>query len=262
MPTNYQKLQEEILALEKQLQLLQNEISKLPPGKLCITQSKKYFRYYHSDGNTSSYISTKNHKLIKELVTKMYLDLKQKYLTNEYHNMLSCLKRHNSNIDKSQLLLNKSSIYRELLSSYFVENNPSEQEWNNIPYETNPNYPERLLHPSASGNVLRSKSEYMIDTALYEAKIKFRYECKLVLDDSVFYPDFTILHPKSKQILYWEHFGMMDSPTYTSKTFTKLKFYISHGFIPNINLITTYETQKHPLTYDQIDRIINNFLLY
>lgn len=192
---------------------------------------------------------------------KKYLKLKLEYLKKEHRNMLSCLTHHQANVDKSQILLAESSEYSNLLSSYFQENTTSAQEWANAPYEHNLNYPEMLLHPSASGNVLRSKSEYMIDSALFSAGIAFRYECKLELDDTCFYPDFTILHPKSKQLIYWEHFGMMDNPSYSNKAFNKLKFYTSHDLLLNINLLATFETQSHPLTYEQIERVIHSYLL-
>ena len=79
-----------------------------------------------------------------------------------------------------------------------------------MPYEKNPKYPEHLIHKTVSGIYVRSKSESMIALQLYTEKIPFRYECALQLGETTLYPDFTILHPKTGEIFYWEHFGMMD----------------------------------------------------
>lgn len=131
----------------------------------------------------------------------------------------------------------------------------------NSPYERSLQYPEKLIHKSASGNIVRSKSEALIDTLLYINKIPFRYECILQLGTSSIYPDFTIIHPQTKEIYYWEHFGMMNNPDYQIKTISKLQLYFSHGIIPTIQLITTYETKDQPLTYDVVDKIIHDYFL-
>ena len=42
-------------------------------------------------------------------------------------------------------------------------------------------HPEHLICKSISGNMVRSKSEMMIDMLLFQHRIPFRYECALVL---------------------------------------------------------------------------------
>lgn len=74
-----------------------------------------------------------------------------------------------------------------------------------------------------------------------------------------FYPDFTIRHPQTGKIIYWEHFGMMDNPSYCTKTFNKLNAYASQGIIPTINLITTYETQSYPINSASIQQIVYEY---
>lgn len=63
-------------------------------------------------------------------------------------------------------------------------------------------------------------------------KIPFRYECELQLEETTLYPDFTLRHPLTGQVFYWEHFGMMDNPNYCRNATTKLQLYFSHGIIP------------------------------
>ncbi len=57
------------------------------------------------------------------------------------------------------------------------------------------------------------------------------------------------MHPKTCKIIYYEHFGMMDSHNYKQTCSQKLNRYISNDIIPDINLITTYETENHPLNF-------------
>ena len=131
----------------------------------------------------------------------------------------------------------------------------------NTPYDCKQIHPEHLIHKSSSGNLVRSKSESIIDMLLYINKIPFRYECALSLGNITLYPDFTIRHPQTKEFYYWEHFGMMDNTIYTQNTFTKLQLYISHGIFPGTNLITTFETSNNPLDIQTVERIIKqNFL--
>lgn len=97
--------------------------------------------------------------------------------------------------------------------------------------------------------------------ALYVNRIPFRYEARLLLNDVPLFPDFTILHPVTKQLYYWEHFGMMDNEKYAGNSCSKLALYTSNNIIPSIHLITTYETRTHPLSSDLVDEIIHYYFL-
>lgn len=96
---------------------------------------------------------------------------------------------------------------------------------------------------------------------LYTNKIPFRYECALHLGETVIYPDFTIRHPQTGETFYWEHFGLMNKPSYHQSMLAKLQLYTSHNIIPSIQLITTYETQEHPLNPAIVENIINQYFL-
>lgn len=96
---------------------------------------------------------------------------------------------------------------------------------------------------------------------LYKYKIPFRYECILQLDDIFIFPDFTIRHPETGEVFYWEHFGMMDNPNYSKKVLSKLQLYISNGIIPSIQLITTYETKENPLSSEVVEKIVEHYFL-
>ena len=159
----------------------------------------------------------------------------------------------------SEHLLRNIQGFNELLSPYFQPVSQQLSEWQHAPYEQNPKYPEQLIHKTPSGHLVRSKSEAMIALYLHTQKIPFRYECALQLGESTLYPDFTIIHPDTGEMFYWEHFGMMDEPFYYQKAFPKLQLYASYGIIPSINLITTSETKKNPLGYEVIEKAIEHY---
>ena len=185
---------------------------------------------------------------------KKYLICKLNDLLHEKTALEQYLHKHKPM--QSESLLNPSSNISSLLTPYFSPSVLAHREWMNAPYEYNTKYPEQLIHKSSSGHLVRSKSEEMIANFLYLNNIPFRYECALSLDGITIFPDFTILHPKTDEIYYWEHFGLMDDPTYIKNTYSKLQLYSSHGFIPSIRLITTYETRKSPLSSENIQQLI------
>lgn len=89
--------------------------------------------------------------------------------------------------------------------------------------------------------------------------IPFRYECELQLGEIAVYPDFTIMHPKTEKIYYWEHFGLIDDSSYVRSAMAKQQNYIANGIIPTIQLITTYETKANPLDTETVEKTIERY---
>ena len=162
---------------------------------------------------------------------------------------------------KSEQMLSEHPEYQKLLSPYFKPLSKELEEWASSPYEHNTYYPECLTHQTSSGIYVRSKSESIIDTYLFINKIPFRYECALSLNDTVYFPSFTIRHPKTSETYYWEHFDRMDDQKYSKSVAPKLNTYIAHGIIPSINLITTYESSDYPLDSDTVRKIVEHYFL-
>ena len=92
-------------------------------------------------------------------------------------------------------------------------------------------------------------------------KIPFRYEAKLELGNNVYYPDFTIKHPKSGEVFYWEHFGMMDDLEYNIDYHRKIEEYEKHGIVPWDNLIMTFSYTKDGIDGRMVDAMIHAWLL-
>lgn len=195
----------------------------------------------------------------RKISHKKYLSFKLEDLEDEKKAIESYL-RHLKHRKSIELLINHSE-YQKLLKPYFSPISEELSNWTNAPYECNQKYPEQLVHKGSSGKYVRSKSESMIDMVLYIHKIPFRYECALCLGETTLFPDFTIRHPKTGELFYWEHFGLMDNLEYSKNAYSKLQLYTNHGIIPSIQLIATYETREHPLTADVIERLVETYFL-
>lgn len=181
--------------------------------------------------------------------------LQEKEAIDSYFHHLSRSKH------QSTQMLEAGSPYLELISSYFSCESQELAHWAHMTYEHNPQHPEQCIHKTSSGNLVRSKSEAIIDMLLSVNQIPFRYECALHLGDMVFYPDFTIRHPSTGKYYYWEHFGMMDEPAYCNSACDKLKLYARKGILPGLNLILTCETKANPLSTETVERTISHYFL-
>ena len=229
----------------------------LPDGDIYCTHNGKYIKWIHRQGQHKSCIPKKNFELAQQLATRKYLSLKLQELTQEKQAIITYLQTSPEHY-KSQELLMKPE-YVPLIKNVTTSFSQSLLDWINAPYNANPHHQDSLTHKTQSGKLVRSKSEAIIEMLLTQHNIPFRYECELVFDSITIYPDFTIKHPITEKTYYWEHFGLMDNPTYAHNALTKLQTYISYGIIPNISLITTYETKNHPLTTDAVSDIIRKY---
>lgn len=259
--TLYNQICDEYKRLEHQIKFLETQIKTLPKGALICAKNGNYFKWYKRDGTKLSYLKKKNLKLAEELALKKYYSLQLQDLLHEKIAINMYLKHHQQNVNKASRLLSDTSGYLALLTNHFTDYSKELKEWVNAPYEKNNKYPEQLIHKSISGNIVRSKSEALIDMALYQNQIPYRYENPLILNDITIYPDFTLRHPKTGQLLYWEHFGMMDNPNYSKNACNKLQLYSSNGLIPSFHVITTFESEECPLTSVLIGKIIEYYFM-
>lgn len=247
--------------LENEINKLNKEIKKLPEGKFVCTKNGNSFKWFVSINNQLEYIPKKKKAYAEKLAIKRHFMSELDKFSKELRAIKYYLKHSSNDLydSNSQLLFRPG--YRDLLLPYFTPKNEVIEKWMNEPYEQNQKYPEQLTIKTTSGKMVRSKSEAFIDMMLYANKIPFRYECALDLGGTTYYPDYTIMHPRSGEIFYWEHFGMMDDSIYAGQAFSKLHTYSRYGIIPSINLITTYETGDNPLDLDAVQKIIEQYFV-
>lgn len=91
---------------------------------------------------------------------------------------------------------------------------------------------EQLLYLTENGELVRSKSEWIIADKLKAAGIKYQYEQPLILDGIERFPDFTIRDDDAGVVWYWEHNGMLSDPAYSSRWERKQTAYRRAGILP------------------------------
>jgi hypothetical protein len=122
-------------------------------------------------------------------------------------------------------------------------------------------YEAGLIHKTARGELVRSKSEVIIADALFDSQIDYDYERPLDLgEDGIKSPDFTIEDAESGLLFYWEHCGMMTDDSYRHRWEAKKAVYAKHRIIEGENLIVSYD-ENGSIDSQAIRKLIKEFLL-
>lgn len=265
------KMEVYLLRIREQVDWCEQIIKNAPEGKLICNHDGQYTKWYLRKNDKTVYLPKGERSLAEKLARKRLAQLWLKYLKKEEYAVNQYL-RHGSDLPGCCAeFLDEDSAYSDLLSEQDTRMLPLEvrkapkdiqlgaARWASEEYERKQDYEDSLKIRTISGHVVRSKSEAMIDMNLYQAGLAFRYESVSVIGNKTIHPDFSIMHPRTGQIILWEHFGMMDYPEYVQNYHTKMKLYIDNGYIPGDNLIVTYETLKHPLDSITVTQTIQMF---
>ena len=249
--------------LEAEISELRYEIGMMPPGKLNVytrtINGKKYHSYYKEflldNEKTRLYIPKERLDDAKILAQKTY----KSRLLKDKQNELKCINYfldHRIDDHFSELLY-PPSPYSALLS----DNDCDPVLWEQEPYNKSKDHPEHLIVKAPKGDLVRSKSEALIAQSLFSKRIPYRYEN---IHEIYGYPiatDFTIMHPRTREIILWEHFGLSDKHDYQRTIEFKLDKYLKAGYLPGHDLILTFESTPHPLSFIEVEEIIKKYFL-
>ena len=252
----YNRAERELNRIIREIRKLEEELKKMPAGALSCARNGTRYKWYLCMGKEIKYIPKREREFAQRLAHKKYLTLRLRRFRNEEKALKSYLKIHNQNTRQKDQDLLEHPEFQKLLEPYVVNTDEQLRRWMNAPVHNNELHPEHLIHNTNVGNVVRSKSESMIETALLKHKIPFRYEETIVLREGLIRPDFVTIHPKTGEIIIWEHVGKMDDEGYVADFMNKFQKYISNKFVPFVNLVFTCETKECPLTTERIEDII------
>lgn len=273
-------LQKRISELDAARSKLAESLEKAPSGFLSISPHQGSYQYYHVADNeerTESYIPRTKLNLARELAQRDYNRRMLSEIEIQLDAMRKFLRKYNAEKIEGyfdSLHIARKSLVRPLIypDKEFVAN------WRNDPYEGRPFEGGELF--TARGERVRSKSEIIIADTLVRLGVPYRYEYphlflkeedvmqkevggkKNVRHRSVrIYPDFTCLNVRTRCEFIWEHFGLVDSPSYAENVNEKLCMYAANDFYYGQNLIMTQETKLKPLSPWIVERLARRFLL-
>ena len=121
-------------------------------------------------------------------------------------------------------------------------------------------HPEALIHRTATGILVRSKSEVIVADTLTRLGIDYRYEDRLPARDDpndFRLPDFTVLY--EGETWYWEHLGMLSIPSYAETWERKRAWYEDNGYVDG--LLTSEDGPDGSIDVPTIERTIRERIL-
>ena len=241
-------------------------LSKAPDGKIHIVNSGGRVQYYLRSSpreKSGMYLSKTNTQQVRTFLQKSYDEKVLKILEKEIQ-ILGSFARSFSGLDQSLQKVYESypDKSKQFLQPIDISDSLYVQSWLNTPYTGKPLPEECPRYITDNGEQVRSKSELNIANALFKEKVPYKYECPLMLDKyTIIYPDFTVLNPRTRKVIYWEHRGMMDDRDYAKHTVKRIKDYQAAGYYLGYDLLITEETAAVPLGTAEIVQLIRHYFV-
>ena len=248
-----------VVELKKAIKVAERNIKNYPEGSLRISQSGKQVRYYHvlpGEDSSGTYIKRDRQDIINQLTQKDYTErfvLSAKKELSRLEKCISLLDGVDADLTYQMLDLRR----KKFVEPYIMPDELYAERWMKEEFKTNPYMPEAKKYETCRGEIVRSKSEAIIADTLLGLGIPYHYEQALILKNkTVRYPDFTMLKVKSREVIYLEHFGLLDDEGYRDACIKKLDEYMNNGIYLGRNLLITYESGDNSLDIGGIRRML------
>lgn len=246
--------------LPKLIRNLTASVQRAPDGYLHIVRKGRAVQYYHRlDGSrTGTYIRKEELDLSKQLAQKAYeqecLNAAQ-YIDREL--------RKSGRKPKTVSLAGLNDVYnnlrperKRLVKPVVVSDEEFLKRWiaNQKPGSS---YEKPDAYITLNGEKVRSKSEMMIADRLKLLGLPYKYEQPLFLADGrVVFPDFTILDTRSRQDVYYEHFGRMGEEKYLEDNVAKYNRYLKSGYSYGSRFLCSFETNHRPIDMEAVENML------
>lgn len=258
----------EIQKLETIASQLRIELEDAPQGGIRSQMNRgKYPQFYYiEDGN-----GDKNGRYLKKNEVQIAKELVQKEYNSELLNCIEEQLKTLSYIEKKSIdgfICQRVEVYeklspakRRLVIPVELSDEEFIAQWNNTTIGGLNTYPVENGFLTERGELVRSKSEKLIADKFYYRNIPYKYEPVLKFTDgSVVCPDFAILNIRKRKTIYFEHFGMMDSPDYCKAALDKMELYERNGLLIFEDIIYTMESSQKVINMVTMDRLIERFI--
>lgn len=247
--------------IEKRLSELDKCERKTLIAKVIKGKTRYYTSQYVNGKEERTYLGKKDEKYRKELQELYCLEIAKK-MCAENIELLEWIKRDYNELDPEIICKDAPLAYQEQenannLIIRYGSNNRWKQRKLEYKERFKPYRPEELKHVASDGTITRSKSEALIANLLSAKDIAYVYECPIKLGDALRSPDFTIYDRRRNREVILEHMGMMNSTDYRVAQSEKLGLYIANGYIPNVNLILTFDDASGRINIPAISKVID-----
>ena len=206
--------------------IAEERIGKAPEGKLRISKSKGYVRFYKVTAKGSKngkYINSKSADLAGKLAQKEYDNDVLEIINKE----LYCLDLYENVVKKGtfeNIYDSLSDIRKELVQPIYLTDEEFIKNWMDRDYEKMGFGEGEPAYDTDVGARVRSKSEALISNILERHEVPQLYEVPLELKGyGKVRPDFLVLNVRTRQEYVWEHLGMLDDLAYLEKAMKKIE---------------------------------------
>ena len=256
---------EELASLDQSvLNSIEGILENCPKGRLEVTTSKGYHRFYWVNGAHKQYLGKRDAELVKALMDKSYFERMLRTANQQKDLIHSFLNQ----FDPRALIRVYEEMHPEhkkLVTPLILPDDEYAAKWKaeaELAKKLHRNSfekPEDFI--TLNGESVRSKSEKMIADLLRHFNVCYVYEYPLKLANGIVFPDFKALNLRTRMAWYWEHEGMLDNPIYAEAAVQKHLRYERSGIFEGEQLIVTRETSQTPLSTKTIEMFIKKYLL-
>ena len=221
--------------------------------RLKVTHDKdgrSYYSIYDPEKNAFVYAGKCRNEEIAKIKQAHYLKLMVDELRRE-RLLIERTISMSHDLDHEAIEKKMKKAYRGSFIPGTMLSAGKESEWKESmdQYKANfePFMPEELIHRTRDGTYVRSKSEALIYNDLLELGVTFIYELPLRITyyhkKTLLLPDFTILSEIDfESVIYIEHQGMMNTPSYRNKFNESVYKYWLNGYLPERDVFFTFDS--------------------
>ncbi|MBO4412288.1 MAG: hypothetical protein J5794_08920, partial [Lachnospiraceae bacterium] len=240
-----QRIRQRISEDQTLLRNLEKLLTGCPEGRIQVTTASGHPKYYWIHEGQRTYLGKEERDQARRLMEKSYY----RDLLRETREELKALRQFLTCFDPSSQIRVYESMHderRKLVDPLVLPDDLFVRKWleeSQRQLETHSNNyakPEGFL--TLNGETVRSKSEKILADTFHHHSIPYVYECPLLLNDGVVFPDFKLLNVRTRKTYYWEHCGMMDNPEYLGTMIQKIQRYARSGIYQGDQLIVSMET--------------------
>lgn len=250
--------------LSDMLNDLERELLTLPEGHLYAYQKNDKFYYcqrFPVEGKRKKEQRigiTEDSDKVLALVRKKYVEAATQNIRTNLNDLNQAIKNY-SPVGEQRIMKSFFDKYPELRKGiYFGDIDP--EAWQSE-YKQPEFYADSYKSVSAHGEDMRSGGEMYIASRLDHFGIPYRYEDDTGIPDLSYAPDFKIIRPRDRKLIYWEHFGKVNDYQYVQENLHKVGAYIDYGIKPWDNLIMTFNNERGGYDGKLIDALIECWLL-